>query len=137
MPAVPTPEECEFEETHCLRLLESEKPPARLKGIYRDIISVSVPIFSTRVTDLGMLKERLRSPIAIKAAREHDISEDGTIRYMYWMQARDIPKYEAPFQKASFHTTWCLMDRKSQLHSHQCILSYISDLYLCAITASV
>jgi len=29
---------------------------------------------------------------------------------MYWMQARDIPKYEAPFQK--------------------CILSYLSDLRL-------
>ncbi|KAG6869180.1 hypothetical protein C0993_012279 [Termitomyces sp. T159_Od127] len=46
-------------------------------------------------------KERMKSPIAIKRAKEHHVASDGTVVYMYWMQARNIPKYEAPFQKVS------------------------------------
>jgi len=41
-------------------------------------------------------------------AKEHDITADGTVRYMYWMQAKNIPNYEPHFQK--------------------CILAYLSDL---------
>ncbi|GAW04709.1 DNA repair protein [Lentinula edodes] len=52
--------------------------------------------------------ERRKSPIAIKIAKVHDTSVDGIVRYMYWMKAKNIPEYEAPFQK--------------------CILSYLSDL---------
>lgn len=100
MPAVPVPEDCDLEETRYLRLIDSEETSPRLKQLYQ-----------------ANLSERLRSPIAIKRAREHDISEDGTVRYMYWMQARDIPKYEAPFQK--------------------CILSYISDLYFISTASRV
>ncbi|KAF8168292.1 thioesterase-like superfamily-domain-containing protein [Crassisporium funariophilum] len=54
-------------------------------------------------------RERSRSPIAIKHAKVHHVSEDGTATYMYWMKARDVPQYEAPFQK--------------------CILAYISDMH--------
>jgi len=92
MPTVPAPEECELEEVRYNHLLQSEEVSSGLKKVYSSIVS-----------------ERLRSPIAIKTAKIHEIAPDGTVLYMYWMQARDIPKYEAPFQK--------------------CILSYISDLY--------
>ena len=54
-------------------------------------------------------KERSRSPIALKIAAEHDTSKDGIVRYMYWMKARSIPKYETPFQKVrllSFIHVW-------------------------------
>ena len=44
-------------------------------------------------------QERSRSPIAIKLAKAHHVDKEGTVRYMYWMKARDIPHYEAPFQK--------------------------------------
>ncbi|KAF8898391.1 thioesterase-like superfamily-domain-containing protein [Infundibulicybe gibba] len=91
MPSVPPPEECELEEDRFTRRLSVESYD--IKKRYQDLI-----------------QERSKSPIAIKVAKEHEVSADGTVRYMYWMQARDIPKYEAPFQK--------------------CILSYISDLYL-------
>ncbi|PPQ90418.1 hypothetical protein CVT25_014936 [Psilocybe cyanescens] len=53
-------------------------------------------------------QERTRSPIALKSAKGPYVSKDGIERYMYWMKARDIPRYEAPFQK--------------------CILAYESDL---------
>lgn len=43
----------------------------------------------------------MKSPIAIKRAKGHHVASDGTLVYMYWMQARNIPKYEAPFQKVS------------------------------------
>jgi hypothetical protein len=32
-------------------------------------------------------------------AKAHHVNKDGTVRYMYWMKARDIPHYEAPYQK--------------------------------------
>lgn len=91
MPKVPSPEECEFEEARYTRLIESPGSSPALKKFYQ-----------------GVLAERARSPIAIKYAGEDHLSTVDTVAYMYWMQARNIPKYEAPFQK--------------------CILSYISDM---------
>lgn len=134
MPAVPVPEDCDLEETRYLRLIDSEETSPRLKQLYQANLSVSKSAFLYEQLILPCSKERLRSPIAIKRAREHDISEDGTVRYMYWMQARDIPKYEAPFQKVIITLVF---DNKRLIRTiiiQQCILSYISDLYLCAIS---
>ncbi|KAF9459455.1 HotDog domain-containing protein [Collybia nuda] len=100
MPAVPIPEDCELEETRYLRHLQSDSPSESLSRLYSDIVY-----------------ERTRSPIAIKRAKEHDVAADGTVSYMYWMQARDIPKYEAPFQK--------------------CILSYMSDMYFISTASRI
>ncbi|KAG6837037.1 hypothetical protein H0H93_015900 [Arthromyces matolae] len=91
MPDVPGPEECEDEEVRFSRVLESPNVSSKAKKWFQDALT-----------------ERMKSPIAIRRAREHHVNADGTILYMYWMQARNIPKYEAPFQK--------------------CILSYISDM---------
>jgi len=90
MPQVPSPEQCEDEETVYARAIQNSK-------------SIKVMLILQE-----RLAERSKSPIAIKCAKEHHVNQDGTIRYMYWMKARDIPKYEAHFQK--------------------CILAYISDL---------
>ncbi|KAJ7139801.1 hypothetical protein C8R44DRAFT_828194 [Mycena epipterygia] len=94
MPAgVPPPEQCQLEEDRYAALLKAGGVHPKVEQIYREFMS-----------------ERLRSPIAIKLAVESDVTINGMQRFMYWMQARDIPSYEAPFQK--------------------CILSYMSDLYL-------
>ncbi|KAH0590381.1 hypothetical protein H2248_000536 [Termitomyces sp. 'cryptogamus'] len=90
MPHVPGPGDCEDEEVRLLIMAESTTT-SREKKLYQDA-----------------LKERAKSPVAIKRAKEHHVAADGTVVYMHWIQARNIPKYEAPFQK--------------------CILSYISDL---------
>jgi len=47
------------------------------------------------------VQERSRSPIELRVAAEHETSSEGIVRYMWWMRARSIPKYEAPFQKVS------------------------------------
>ncbi|KAJ6501735.1 HotDog domain-containing protein [Mycena vitilis] len=93
MPVVPTPDQCRLEEERYAALSREEGLHPKIQQIYRDFIG-----------------ERQRSPIAIKMAVEKDMSIPGMTRVMYWMQARDIPEYEAPFQK--------------------CILGYISDLNL-------
>ncbi|KAJ6627249.1 thioesterase-like superfamily-domain-containing protein [Mycena sp. CBHHK59/15] len=93
MPPAPPPEKCVLEEERYAALLKQDGVHPKIQQIFREFIN-----------------ERLRSPIAIKLAVEDDTSIGGMTRYMYWMQARDIPAYEAPFQK--------------------CILSYLSDLYL-------
>ncbi|KAJ7666439.1 thioesterase-like superfamily-domain-containing protein [Mycena rosella] len=90
---VPPPEECQLEEDRYAALLKHDGVHPKIQKIYREFIN-----------------ERLRSPIAIKVAVENDTAIGSMPRFMYWMQARDIPAYEAPFQK--------------------CILSYMSDLYL-------
>ncbi|TFK76835.1 Thioesterase/thiol ester dehydrase-isomerase [Pluteus cervinus] len=95
MPEVPPPESCEREEDRYLRLANDQTLSPNVREAFRE-----------------RLTERSRSPIAIRAAREHLVSSDGTISYMYWMQARSIPEYPAPFQK--------------------CILGYISDLFFIA-----
>ncbi|KAJ7042564.1 thioesterase-like superfamily-domain-containing protein [Mycena alexandri] len=91
--AAPPPEECQLEEDRYTGLLKQDGLHPKIQQVYREIIS-----------------ERLRSPIAVKVAVDNDTSIPGMSRLMYWMQARDIPEYEAPFQK--------------------CILGFISDLYL-------
>ncbi|KAF8078267.1 HotDog domain-containing protein [Lyophyllum atratum] len=93
MPNVPSPDECELEEMRFIKAIESPTTSPGMKRYYQDALTV---------------KERTRSPIAIKRAKGIDSPADGTVSYMYWMQTRNSPKYEAPFQK--------------------CILSYISDL---------
>jgi len=90
MPQVPSPEQCEDAEAMYARAIQNFKSNPKV-----------VRIFQAR------LSERSKSPIAIKDAKYHT-NQDGTVRYMYWMKARDIPKYEAHFQK--------------------CILAYISDM---------
>ncbi|TFK41346.1 thioesterase-like superfamily-domain-containing protein [Crucibulum laeve] len=91
MPNAPTPEACELDEVMYTKAIESGKIHPKLAEIYRAIVA-----------------ERSRSPIAVKRAKEHHVTADGTVSYMFWMKARDVPKYETPFQK--------------------CILSYMSDL---------
>ncbi|KXN83580.1 Acyl-coenzyme A thioesterase 8 [Leucoagaricus sp. SymC.cos] len=90
MPVVPPPEECETTEERYLKVAEQNGLPARAVDIYKSFAA-----------------EQARSPITTRIAAEHRISEDGSIQYMYWMKARNIPKYEVPFQK--------------------CILGYLSD----------
>lgn len=88
---VPSPEECEDLDARWARRAADPNTSPRMKILAQE--------FSV---------ERSKSPIAIKVALEGIVSKDGVKRYMYWMKARDIPKYEAPFQK--------------------CILAYASDL---------
>ncbi|KAF5375155.1 hypothetical protein D9758_000473 [Tetrapyrgos nigripes] len=91
MPDCPSPSECRLEEDRYEELSKQPDLHPKLKEVFEDYAA-----------------ERQRSPIAVKVAKEHEVSQDGTIRYMYWMQAKNIPEYETPFQK--------------------CILSYLSDL---------
>lgn len=98
MPKVPSPDNCELQETRYARVLES-----------KDLSQDSRDFFQ------ALHYERSRSPISIKVAAEHDHSADGVVRYMYWMKARSIPKYEAPFQK--------------------CILAYASDLQFISVAS--
>ncbi|KAF7306644.1 DNA repair protein RAD14 [Mycena indigotica] len=99
-PNVPPPEDCPTEEERYQVLLKKEGLDADMRKIYVDIIA-----------------ERKRSPIAVKPALEKDRVSGGSgmTRYMFWLQARDIPKYEPHFQK--------------------CILSYMSDLYVLGVAA--
>ncbi|KII93408.1 hypothetical protein PLICRDRAFT_87787 [Plicaturopsis crispa FD-325 SS-3] len=99
MPAgIPQPEECELEEVVYARRALKEGLDARLKSIFEE--------FS---------RERTTSPIAVKVAKEYAPDKEGKLSFMYWMRARDIPKYEPAFQK--------------------CILSYLSDLYFISVSA--
>lgn len=92
MPTVPPVEDCELEENRYLRMAEAEDLHPSIRKYYMDYAA-----------------DRKRSPIAVMVAKENEIHE-GKLRCMYWMKARNIPEYEAPFQK--------------------CILSYLSDLYV-------
>ncbi|KAK2462055.1 hypothetical protein APHAL10511_006518 [Amanita phalloides] len=93
MPDVPPPEQCLLEEEWLLQRteFESAKIHPKLKEYFQQLAT-----------------DKAKGPIAVKRAKGHDVSPDGTVRYMYWMKAKDIPRYEAPFQK--------------------CILSYLSDI---------
>ncbi|KAL4268034.1 C/M/P thioester hydrolase family protein [Pleurotus pulmonarius] len=88
MPTVPEPLKCESEEVRYERLATQEGIHPRLKQYY-----------------LSCATERAKSPIDIRIARDHK----GVEVHMYWMQARNIPHYDAPFQK--------------------CILGYLSDFH--------
>ncbi|KAF7339926.1 DNA repair protein RAD14 [Mycena venus] len=93
MPSVPPPEECRLEEDRYEELIRQEDIHPKLKQRLGEF-----------------LNDRRGSPIAVKLAVERETSMPGITRICYWMQARDIPEYDAPFQK--------------------CILGYISDLQL-------
>ncbi|KZT06361.1 DNA repair protein [Laetiporus sulphureus 93-53] len=88
-PNVPSPDACDDVEGYYERMLRYEGLEPRLKQYAEEYI-----------------EERRRSPIAVKAAGRINTS-DGALVYMWWFKARNIPKYDAPFQK--------------------CILAYISD----------
>ncbi|KAL0950837.1 hypothetical protein HGRIS_007598 [Hohenbuehelia grisea] len=93
MPAVPVPEDCEPEEERYRRLSATPEYSPRVKQFF-----------------LHLANERVKSPIAVRMAKEHDTSlGESAAMYMYWMKAKSIPKYDAPFQK--------------------CILSYLSDMH--------
>lgn len=84
MPTVPSPDDCLLEEDRHLKTVrETPDLPSSMKNI--------LEIFAA---------ERRRSPIAIKMAKEHEKVGTG-LRYMYWMKAKNIPKYETPFQKVN------------------------------------
>ncbi|KAF7339739.1 DNA repair protein RAD14 [Mycena sanguinolenta] len=93
MPRVPPPEECRLEE-------ERYEEWIRAEGTHPKVVQ--------RLKEYS--NDRRMSPIAIKLAVERETSMPGIVRTCYWMQARDIPEYDAPFQK--------------------CILGYISDHHL-------
>ncbi|KAF4623466.1 hypothetical protein D9613_001642 [Agrocybe pediades] len=100
MPEVPTPEQCEDEEVNYSRIIQDPKSHPNLVKFFQERLS-----------------ERAKSPIAIRPAKLHYIDKEGTVRYSYWMKARDIPRYEAPFQK--------------------CILAYESDLNFISTAARI
>ena len=56
-------------------------------------------------------------------------ASDGATVYMWWFKARNIPKYDAPFQKVGFHDTLA-RHRPPHQYCVQCILAYISDSQL-------
>jgi acyl-CoA thioesterase II len=90
---VPTPEECESDETRMARQAAQEGMDERTRNILKEFIV-----------------DRARNPIAIKTAKSHEVAADGTITYMYWMGARNLgSKYEAPFQK-------CILAYLSDFH---------------------
>ncbi|KAJ7213867.1 thioesterase-like superfamily-domain-containing protein [Mycena pura] len=101
-PGVPPPETCLLEEDHYDELLKQEGLHPKVQRMYREFAN-----------------EVRCSPIAIKLVTENDMSESSTslTQVMYWIQARDIPKYEAPFQK--------------------CILSYLSDVHVLRTAALI
>jgi acyl-CoA thioesterase II len=104
MPAnVPPPDECELEEVRFIRSANEPGQHEKYKSILLEVAAVSFHIVALMMTVLltmcDQLQERSRSPIRIKNAKEHVVSENGVVTYMYWMQARNIPAYDAPFQK--------------------------------------
>lgn len=86
IPDVPPPEQCELEEYIYDRY--------RREGYQGKPLSEKLDAYFG-----DWASERRKSPIAIKIAKVHDTSVDGIVRYMYWMQAKNIPEYETPFQK--------------------------------------
>ena len=93
------PDQCELQEARFARVLQNPSVPAQVKDFYQAVMTVCPICSSLSHYADGSIEERARSPIALKVAAEGDISADGVERYMYWMKARSIPQYEAPFQK--------------------------------------
>ncbi|KAG9085333.1 hypothetical protein FS749_004482, partial [Ceratobasidium sp. UAMH 11750] len=87
---VPAPDDCPFQEDAFLK-------QAQTPGISED----------ARQMFLQYVQERKRSPIAIKPAPSV-MTTDGLVQSMFWMRAKNVPKFDASFQK--------------------CILAYLSDL---------
>src|SRR6266404_2194678 len=76
-------------------------------------------------------QDRINGPIEIRIANPGG-KTDGHSPAMYWMRARSIPKFGAPFQKVfvlSSYNPECW----GNLRLVQCILAYISDLNLWVI----
>ncbi|KZS93265.1 Thioesterase/thiol ester dehydrase-isomerase [Sistotremastrum niveocremeum HHB9708] len=90
MPLVPKPEDCPSQEEVYAQLAASTQDPVK-KARY-----------------LGVIQDRKRSPIAIKIVLDTPTPPDRSKIYMFWMKAKNIPKYEPAYQK--------------------CILAYVSDL---------
>jgi hypothetical protein len=78
-------------------------------------------------------QDRLLSPIEIRVADDGE-GLDGMTPAKYWMRARNIPKFEASFQKV-VHSAKFSGDSRTQFNV-QCILAYLSDLTLCASVLS-
>ncbi|KIY53192.1 Thioesterase/thiol ester dehydrase-isomerase [Fistulina hepatica ATCC 64428] len=95
MPSVPSPETCELEED---RLRRRAAQSMHIPEAYRFL--------------LHLAEERARSPVYVRIARAHEeMTDDGMVRYMYWMRAKDVPvACGAMYQK--------------------CVLGYMSDLHL-------
>lgn len=88
-PNVPNPDDCEDVQEYYERMLLRKDLDPRLKAYAEEYI-----------------QERRKSPIGVKTAGITNASDGATV-YMWWFKARNIPRYDAPFQK--------------------CILAYISD----------
>ncbi|KDQ54755.1 hypothetical protein JAAARDRAFT_347616 [Jaapia argillacea MUCL 33604] len=101
MPAnVTPPEQCILEETRYEKLASTEDMKPKLRTVF-----------------LEYADERRRSPVAVKAVPDPGrTSADFPSVHMWWMKAKNIPKYEAPFQKA--------------------ILGYMSDLHFIGVAAT-
>jgi len=96
---VPSPEKCVTQNDVLRRRADVETDPDRKAQL------------------LGLLQDRINGPIEIRIAN-HGGGTDGHSPAMYWMRARSIPKFGAPFQK--------------------CILAYISDLnFLYSVTRAI
>lgn len=51
---------------------------------------------------VGILEERRKSPMGVKTAGIINASDGATV-HMWWFKARNIPKYDASFQKVGSH----------------------------------
>jgi len=96
-PDVPRPEDVELDIDYYTREAQSAALSEKAKAYWAEVI-----------------RERSRSPLAIKAGIERRAS-DGTLTVMHWMKARGIPKYGPAFQK--------------------CILGYMSDMQFIGVAA--
>lgn len=86
MPDVPGPDECELDEDMYDRICREGFQGKPLHAKNKALLELYA-------------SERRKSPIAVKTAKENDVTADGTVRYMHWMQAKNIPEYEPHFQK--------------------------------------
>ncbi|KAH8835402.1 HotDog domain-containing protein [Flagelloscypha sp. PMI_526] len=103
MPKVPPPSEFLYEEDRLQKIIDSDEFKDNQRA--RDFFKV-------------WQYERVRSPIAVKLVKESEALDDGSIRFMYYMRAKNLPSagneaYPVAFQK--------------------CILSYLSDLYFVGV----
>jgi len=90
MPDVPPPEQCESDEVRLRRLILDNRDS---------------PEDTQRLKELLIQQEQ--SPVTCNTAKFKHVDENGLARFLYWIKARNVPKYQASFQK--------------------CILSYMSD----------
>jgi hypothetical protein len=127
-PNVSPPEECELEEVRMARQATKESLDEHTRNIFKFFSEASgllVAFTPIGHTYNNFMQERARSSIAIKMAKSHEVSADGTITYMYWMCARNLgSKYEAPFQKvkARYSTRFWIIDNTSMFGTVHCCL---------------